>query len=397
MVFVRRVHIFQSTRPSRGATTAFGHSSICRPSFQSTRPSRGATGDFSTIEDLLQFQSTRPSRGATQTGRLHKCPDNNFNPRAPRGARLRPADCINVQITISIHAPLAGRDGGASGVKFHFPDFNPRAPRGARPSGPSLTSPLDVKFQSTRPSRGATDCWSPQPVINKISIHAPLAGRDQRRGKAALRAFYFNPRAPRGARPSGPSLTSPLDVKFQSTRPSRGATDCWSPQPVINKISIHAPLAGRDQRRGKAALRAFYFNPRAPRGARRAAYVGAMCNQAISIHAPLAGRDKGVVVYNQKEGNFNPRAPRGARQQMCTKITYIFALTHKRNTFSCQTPSVRALSKKLSGRFSHKIRCEPPCKTMCAAAPHYTISVSSGRYVCLQPKCSILLSYFFPK
>jgi len=82
---------------------------------------------------------------------------------------------------------------------------------------------------------------------------------------------------------------------------------------------------------------------------------------------------------------------------MCTKITYIFALTHKRNTFSCQTPSVRALSKKLSGRFSHKIRCEPPCKTLCAAAPHYTISVPSGRYVCLQPKCSILLSYFFPK
>ena len=117
----------------------------------------------------------------------------------------------------------------------------------------------------------------------------------------------------------------------------------------------------------------------------------------ISIHAPLAERDFLVWTAGFFFLDFNPRAPRGARQQMCTKITYIFALTHKRNTFSCQTPSVRALSKKLSGRFSHKIRCEPPCKTMCAAAPHYTISVSSGRYVCLQPKCSILLSYFFPK
>ena len=142
--------------------------------------------------------------------------------------------------------------------------------------------------------------------------------------------MHFNPRAPRGA------------------RPSRGFT---RPHTTVN------------------------FNPRAPRGAR-----------------PLPAPGEAL-----QGGYFNPRAPRGARQQMCTKITYIFALTHKRNTFSCQTPSVSALSKKLSGRCSHKIRCEPPCKTMCAAAPHYTISVPSGRYVCLQPKCSILLSYFFPK
>ena len=162
---------------------------------------------------------------------------------------------------------------------------------------------------------------------------------------------YFNPRAPRGARPYFTQKFTG-NKAFQSTRPSRGATTCLN-------IVIGQTI---------------YFNPRAPRGARRTSRTRRCSSR-----------------------NFNPRAPRGARQQMCTKITYIFALTHKRNTFSCQTPSVRALSKKLSGRFSHKIRCEPPCKTMCAAAPHYTISVPSGRYVCLQPKCSILLSYFFPK
>ena len=161
----------------------------------------------------------------------------------------------------------------------------------------------------------------------------------------------FNPRAPRGARHFA-NVERKIDSVFQSTRPSRGAT------------AKAREIADR------------YY---------------------ISIHAPLAGRDVRCSCVEYADGYFNPRAPRGARQQMCTKITYIFALTHKRNTFSCQTPSVRALSKKLSGRFSHKIRCEPPCKTMCAAAPHYTISVPSGRYVCLQPKCSILLSYFFPK
>ena len=207
---------------------------------------------------------------------------------------------------ISIHAPLAGRD-----------------------EMERLIADANALFQSTRPSRGATG-----------TIRAAITGR---------RSFQST-RPSRGA--TGVILKWVDLFKFQSTRPSRGATHCACTTGATSGISIHAPLAGRDQER------------------------------ADGLEHRL---------------DFNPRAPRGARQQMCTKITYIFALTHKRNTFSCQTPSVRALSKKLSGRFSHKIRCEPPCKTMCAAAPHYTISVPSGRYVCLQPKCSILLSYFFPK
>ena len=267
MVFVRRVHIFQSTRPSRGATTAFGHSSICRPSFQSTRPSRGATGDFSTIEDLLQFQSTRPSRGATQTGRLHKCPDNNFNPRAPRGARRwsfrckislsrfqstrpsrgatqRPVIDLTVRCKISIHAPLAGRDQGCpclhrrSEISIHAPlagrdrllvpstryqqDFNPRAPRGARPATGKSSSPR-ILFQSTRPSRGAT---------------SSLCG-------GYVQSSYFNPRAPRGARRTSIWISG-CGGRFQSTRPSRGATTQKPLSIVVLRISIHAPLAGRD-------------------------------------------------------------------------------------------------------------------------------------------------------
>ena len=185
----------------------------------------------------------------------------------------------------------------------------------------------------------------------RISIHAPLAGRDFHRWRSSPPTW-------------GISIHAPL-----------AGRDCILSSLHIGRIiSIHAPLAGRDCAAGNTARNMLHFNPRAPRGAR---------HSPQRCHSPPL--------------HFNPRAPRGARQQMCTKITYIFALTHKRNTFSCQTPSVRALSKKLSGRFSHKIRCEPPCKTMCAAAPHYTISVPSGRYVCLQPKCSILLSYFFPK
>ena len=190
------------------------------------------------------FQSTRPSRGAT------------IPPK--RGKREK---------AISIHAPLAGRDPACRGSRVRPGHFNPRAPRGARPTGPRFhrRSRLNfnpraprgarqfvfirtgdtLEFQSTRPSRGATqpDGWPPDTPA--ISIHAPLAGRDTRRGSSPAAVTYFNPRAPRGARLTLP-MSSARSTVFQSTRPSRGATNAVDKffDKVI--ISIHAPLAGRD-------------------------------------------------------------------------------------------------------------------------------------------------------
>ena len=302
------------------------------------------------LEVITQFQSTRPSRGATS------CFEQSFE-----------------EATISIHAPLAGRDVVRAAVGFGPGDFNPRAPRGARLGSHERTFGCHFYFNPRAP-RGARQRWI-------------MRGRIMRN---------FNPRAPRGARRHSSFRSASISL-FQSTRPSRGATAHHRTDPREVQISIHAPLAGRDQPIQRGGEQPADFNPRAPRGARRGRRRPRREHPRISIHAPLAGRDTTASSTRSSAMDFNPRAPRGARQQMCTKITYIFALIHKRNTFSCQTPSVRALSKKLSGRFSHKIRCEPPCKTLCAAAPHYTISVPSGRYVCLQPKCSILLSYFFPK
>ena len=123
--------------------------------FQSTRPSRGETiavVNFAKPHHI--FQSTRPSRGETVTGYYQQ------------------ADSW-----ISIHSPLAGRDGSQilRGQGHH--DFNPLAPRGARRGPPFLASivsyfnPLAPRgarrvtryglissgvFQSTRPSRGET-------------------------------------------------------------------------------------------------------------------------------------------------------------------------------------------------------------------------------------------------
>ena len=77
--------------------------------FQSTRPLRGATGQYIHRASLFGFQSTRPLRGATR----------------------RKTD-EHKRICISIHAPLAGRDKLYESVRGVAQNFNPRAPCGAR-------------------------------------------------------------------------------------------------------------------------------------------------------------------------------------------------------------------------------------------------------------------------
>ena len=149
-------------------------------------------------------------------------------------------------------------------------------------------------FQSTRPSRGATG-----------TERRHYAGRQ-----------HFNPRAPRGARLFA-ARASVCSLVFQSTRPSRGATTSVLSLAVTAKISIHAPLAGRDDLSIEPDLLVHYFNPRAPRGARHGCTYHILRPEAISIHAPLAGRDdQPAERHCRAAAHFNPRAPRGARPCM---------------------------------------------------------------------------------
>ena len=123
---------FQSTRPMRGATIKSGvHVSIAH-AFQSTRPMRGATITIGRSLLISAFQSTRPMRGAT------------YSPWSEVG---------------------------------EFEDFNPRAPCGARPAGDAAKRDR-LPFQSTRPMRGATGNLCLYCPLCHISIHAPHAGRD---------------------------------------------------------------------------------------------------------------------------------------------------------------------------------------------------------------------------
>ena len=167
-----------------------------------------------------------------------------FNPLAPRGARLM---SMRTPMASPTHFnPLAPRGArpGQQTRRAAVHHFNPLAPRGARRDKTEQENKGN-RFQSTRPSRGETGLYRIVGMPSSISIHSPLAGRDAAAALRQHRRQHFNPLAPRGARPS----------------PGR-----W----------------------GGAA---FYFNPLAPRGARRVANIPIGNTKNISIHSPLAGRD----------------------------------------------------------------------------------------------------------
>ena len=154
-----------------------------------------------------------------------------------------------------------------------------------------------VSFQSTRPMRGATTVWAEKTGRIGISIHAPLAGRDDPSNAILALHLHFNPRAPRGAR---------RQLANQSAKRSI--------------ISIHAPHAGRDG----AGVRVYRNYP------------------GISIHAPHAGRDCTNFDQRKRHHNFNPRAPCGARRLYGAGV---FALT----VFQSTRPMRGATWKNISG------------------------------------------------
>ena len=168
--------------------------------FQSTRPIRGAT-----LSTMVFCCGVMISIHAPHTGRDHALVrpfqrQQNFNPRAPYGAR-RDFPCSGTRTQrISIHAPHTGRDQLLYLTFWQGRNFNPRAPYGARHGRRKEKKRIKI-FQSTRPIRGATYGGMVSRRHVHISIHAPHTGRDSK-------------------------LFQALDfcVLFQSTRPIRGAT-----------------------------------------------------------------------------------------------------------------------------------------------------------------------------
>ena len=217
--------------------------------FQSSRPLRGATGGqglggvgLAPISILAPLAGRDCPAAGSRPGPQH------FNPRAPCGARRGPGPQRLLGRQISILAPLAGRDGrpGRRCTSSSW-NFNPRAPCGARRAAAwgallprlriSILAPLAgrdsisrmellgaMRFQSSRPLRGATSGVRAAPEPSRISILAPLAGRDHSRPPAPGGELVISILAPLAGRDFGNVRCAVDGNEFQSSRPLRGAT-----------------------------------------------------------------------------------------------------------------------------------------------------------------------------
>ena len=110
--------------------------------FQSTRPIRGTThGRNQGGAEGTAFQSTRPIRGTTSVAVRAVRYQDNFNPRAPYGARHIAFVRNRDKDKISIHAPHTGHDSCSDVQASRLAYFNPRAPYGARPASAGMLIP----------------------------------------------------------------------------------------------------------------------------------------------------------------------------------------------------------------------------------------------------------------
>ena len=191
--------------------------------FQSTHPLRGATkGEIFVVIHFHIISIHAPLAGCDRRtsarGPAHRP---YFNPRTPCGVRRANGTVNRSRAYFNPRTPCGVRHLHLQYMSW-LEYFNPRTPCGVRlsifsinksltnfnPRTPCGVRLIDVEkqvfeaiFQSTHPLRGATLKVLRGAVTKVISIHAPLAGCDERK-----------------------IITHKEDMKFQSTHPLRGAT-----------------------------------------------------------------------------------------------------------------------------------------------------------------------------
>ena len=206
-----------------------------------------------------------------------------------------------------------------------------------------------------------------------ISIHAPREGCD---------------------RVSPVPIVYP--VQFQSTHPARGATSEGTPSIVVGWYFNPRTPRGVRRAGGSGCPAEGYFNPRTPRGVRldplylmfegdlfqsthpaRGATLGLSLqtsNILISIHAPREGCDLSGSIGVSSWVNFNPRTPRGVRQQTLPKsrefawLNLLICTRGRRLSIQKQT---RLCSIKLSFML---FGCEPAGEGVSSWTSHATKS-----------------------
>ena len=230
-----------------------------------------------------------------------------FNPRTPRGVRLNE------------YSPMF----------FPSSSFNPRTPRGVRHTREILTR-KPTTFQSTHPARGATTIERALTRAGYVSIHAPRAGCDHGRQEVGMGAAGFNPRTPRGVRLKVNLRARPFsEVSIHAPRAGCDRGLLWQGR---TRLGFN-PRTPRGVRRlvGRRALYQPIVSIHAPRAGCDPVLIGITAGIAyVSIHAPRAGCDERHRLGRKPSHRFNPRTPRGVRRATLrnTSATPVFQSTH---------------------------------------------------------------------
>ncbi len=118
-----------------------------------------------------------PREGCDATALARVANITDFNPRTPRGVRLRRCNRRSTTCTLQSTHPARGatKNHGAGSRRLAY--FNPRTPRGVRQIQCG-DGGGDMRLQSTHPARGATYRESNRRAQEFTSIHAPREGCD---------------------------------------------------------------------------------------------------------------------------------------------------------------------------------------------------------------------------
>ena len=123
----------------------------------------------------LRFQSTCPARGTTRSGVTIENITDDFNPRAPRGARPNTARLKPPEGVISIHVPREGHD-KYHRHKAHEHPISIHVPREGHDSAVFRNTAAVGKFQSTCPARGTTAVFRNTAAAGKFQSTCPARG-----------------------------------------------------------------------------------------------------------------------------------------------------------------------------------------------------------------------------
>ena len=199
------------------------------------------------------------------------------------------------------------------------------------------------RFQSTLPARGATGQAAAYFRDDRISIHAPRTGSDEK----CLR-------------------TGTTTLLFQSTLPARGATETWQ----------------------YAHTRRRYFNPRSLHGERPYAARQTALELLISIHAPCTGSDA-TLPHAYRQPRFQSTLPaRGATFHELVVVQFV--------KFQSTLPARGATSPADGWQLPARISIHAPCTgsdaQLVRADGHLTISIhapctGSDWYKCTNAEC----------